>query len=97
MQEAQKLNPNDEEKSRRKFQSNFDWKESMLQQHEIKRIESLLVEFHDILARHIFDIGNNEEYTVKLTPKDDSPAYSQSWPTPNNLKEDILVVLASLH
>ena len=69
----------------------------MLQQHEIKQIEALLVEFHDIFARHRFDIGMNEEFTVKLTPKDDSPAYSQSLPTPINLKEDILFELALLH
>ena len=69
----------------------------MLQQHEIKQIEALLVEFHDIFARHRIDIGMNEEFTVKLTPKDDSPAYSQSLRTPINLKEDILVELALLH
>ena len=97
LQEAEKLNPQDNEESRQKFLSNFDWKYSMLQQHEIKQIEALLVEFHDIFARHWFDIGMNEEFTVKLTPKDDSPAYSQSLPTPVNLKEDILVELASLH
>ena len=34
---------------------------------------------------------------VKLTPKDESPACSQSLPTPINLKEDILVELALLH
>ena len=39
----------------------------------------------------------NEEFTVKLTPQVDSPAYSQSLPTPINLKEDILVELALLH
>ena len=76
--------------------SSSDWKDSMLQQHEIKQIEALLVEFHDIFARHNFDIGENEE-TVKLTPKDHSPAYCQSLPTPINLKEDILVELALLH
>ena len=69
----------------------------MLQQHEIKQIEALLVEFHDIFARDRFDIGVNEEFTVKLTPKDESPTYSQSLPTPVNLKEDILVELALLH
>ena len=41
----------------------------MLQQHEIRKIESLFVEFHDIFARHRFDIGIKEEITVKLTPK----------------------------
>ena len=97
LQEAEQLDPQNDEESRHKFLSNFDWKDSMLQQHEIKKIESLLVEYHDIFARHRFDIGMNEEFTVKLTPKDDSPAYSQSLPTPVNLKEDILVELALLH
>ena len=69
----------------------------MLQQHEKKRIESLLVEFHDIFARHRFGIKMNEEYIVELTPKDDSPAYGQNLPIPVNLKEDILVELALLH
>ena len=53
--------------------------------------------FHDIFARHRFDIGINEEFKVKLTPKDDSPAYSQSLLARINLKEDILVELAMLH
>ena len=97
LQGAESLNPQENEESRQKFFSNFDWKDSMLQQHEIKQIEALLVEFHDIFARHRFDIGMNEEFTVKLTPKDDSPAYSQNLPTPINLKEDILVELALLH
>ena len=69
----------------------------MLKQHEVRQTETLLVQFHDFFARHRFDIGVNEEFTVKLTPKDEPPAYSQSLPTPVNLKEDILVELALLH
>ena len=65
----------------------------MLQPAEIAHIEDLHVEFHDILARHRFDKGMNEDFKVKLTPKYDSPAYSQNLPTPINLKEDILVEL----
>ena len=93
LQELEKLNPQDDPESRRRFLTNFDWTDSMLQPHEIARIEDLLVEFHDIFARHRFDIGMNEEFTVKLTPKDDSPAYSQSLPTPINLKEDICDIM----
>ena len=96
LQELEKLNPQDDPESRRRFLTNFDWTDSMLQPHEITNIEDLLVEFHDIFARHRFEIGKNEEFMVKLTPKDDSPAYSQSLPTPINLKEDILVELALL-
>ena len=76
-----------------KFLENFDWEDSTLSADE--NIEEMLVEFHDIFARHSFDIGMNEELKVK-TPKDDSPAYSQSIPAPINLKEDILVELAML-
>ena len=36
----------------------------------------------------------NDDFKVKLTPKDDSPAHSQSIPAPINLKEGILVELA---
>ena len=97
LQEAERLSPQEDTKSRRKFLSTFDWKDSMLGQNEIKQIEALLVEFHDIFARHRFDIGMNEGFTVKLTPKVDSPAYSQSLPLPVNLKDDILVELALLH
>ena len=51
------------------FQENFDWKDSTLAPQEKTNIEELLVEFHDIFARHRFDIGMNEKFKVKLTPK----------------------------
>ena len=37
LEEVEKLNPQDNEESRRSFLSNFDWKDSMLQQHEINK------------------------------------------------------------
>ena len=97
LQDLETLHPTTDAESRAKFLENFDWKDSTLTPEEKEKIEELLVEFHDIFARHRFDIGMNEEFKVKLTPKDDSPAYSQSLPAPINLKEDILVELAMLH
>ena len=97
LQELEKLNPQDDPESRNQFPANFDWADSTLNATENAQIEELLVEFHDIFARHRFDIGMNEDFKVKLTPKDDSPAYKQSLPTPINLKEGILVELAMLH
>ena len=44
-----------------------------------------------------FEIGNNKDFKVKLTPIDDRTAYSQSLPAPLNLERDILVELALLH
>ena len=60
------------------FFFNFDWTDSRLQTNETARIENPLVEFHDIFARHRFDIGMSEELEVKLRQKDDSPAYSST-------------------
>ena len=97
LQDLETLDPTTDAESRAKFLDNFDWKDSTLTPEEKEKIEELLVEFHDIFARHRFDIGMNEEFKVKLTPKDNSPAYSQSLPAPINLKEDILVELAMLH
>ena len=97
LQDLETLDPTNDPKSRAKFLENFDWKDSTLTPEDKEKIEDLLVEFHDIFARQRFDIGMNEEFKIKLTPKDDSPAYSQSFPAPINLKEDILVELAMLH
>ena len=97
LQDLEKLDPTKDEESRAKFLENFDWKNSTLTLEEKEKIEELLVEFHDIFARHRFEIGMNEEFKVKLTPKDDSPAYTQSLIAPINLKEDILVELSMLH
>ena len=55
------------------------------------------MEFHDIFARHRFDNGINTEFKVQITPLDNKPAYSQSLPAPNNIKDEVLVELALLH
>ena len=68
-----------------------------LSQAERHHIEEILIEFHNIFARHRFEIGTNWEVNVKLTPNDDRPAHSKSLPTPINLKDDITVELALLH
>ena len=54
------------------------------------------MEFHDIFACHLFDIGIKTEFKVQLPPLDNRPAYSRSLPAPINLKDDILVELALL-
>ena len=73
------------------FLTNFHWTYSMLQPEEIACIEDLLVECHAMFARRRFNIGMNVDFNVKVTPKDDSPAYSQNLLTPINLEEEIRV------
>ena len=97
LKQLEQLNPTDNNESRMKFLSHFDWTDTTLSPFEKQHIEDILVQYHDIFARHRFDIGTNREFKVKLTPNDDRPAYSQNLPTPINLKDDITVELALLH
>ena len=97
LEQLEKLNPLENNNSRNQFLSNFDWTGSSLQPEAKQAVENLLMEFHDIYARHRFDVGINTEFKVQLTPLDNRPAYSQSPPAPINLKDDILVELDLLH
>ena len=97
LQDKEKLNPQESTESRNKFLKRFDWTDTLLTQTEKQAIEDILVEYHDIFARHRVDIGMNTEFKVKLTPKDDKAVYSQSLPMPIHLKEDLIVELALMH
>ena len=70
MQRREKLNPKDDIESRMEFLKRFDWTNTLLTETEKQAVEDILVEYHDIFARHRKDIGTNTEFKVKLTPKD---------------------------
>ena len=97
LKELNNFNAQDDETSRNTLLSNFDWSDETRSPEERQQVEEILIDFHDIFARHRFDIGKNREFKVKLTPNDDRPAYNQSLPTAINLKDDITVELALLH
>ena len=97
LKDKEKLNPQETTESRTKFLKRFDWTDTLLTEMEKQAIEDILVEYHDIFARHRMDIGMNTEFKVKLTPKDDKAVYSQSLPMPIHLKDDLIVKLALMH
>ena len=97
LQRKEKLNPKDDSESRTEFLKRFNWTDTLLTETEKQAIEDILVEYHDIFARHRIDIGMNTEFKVKVTPKDDKTVYSQSPPMPIYLKEDLIVELALMH
>ena len=97
LKDKEKLNPQESTESRNKFLKRFDWTDTLLTETEKQAIEDILVEYHDICARNIMDIGMNTEFKVELTPKDDKAVYSQSLPMPIHLKEDLNVDLALTH
>ena len=88
------LNPENSEEDRKTFLSNFPWDRSMLNQEERKRLEELLVRYHGIFARHRLDIGQNTDFSVKLTPMNDEPMYSHGHPTPLHLRKEMIVELS---
>ena len=92
-----KLNLLEDTDSRDQFLSKFNWTDFTLQPDAKQAVQDLLVEFHDIFARHRFDIGINTEFKVQLTPLDNRPAYSQRLLAQINLKDDFLVKTALLH
>ena len=91
------LNPLKDTESRKQFRSNFEWTDSTLQLDAKHAVEDLLVEYHDIFARHRFDIGIKTEFKVQITPLDYRLANSQRLPAPLNLKDNILVEPALPH
>ena len=75
----------------------FQWEGSQIEGNDRKQLEQTIVEYNDIFAYHRLDIGINNSFKVKLTPKDERPIYTQSLPVPINLKEDLTVELALMH
>ena len=75
----------------------FKWEGSQIEGNDKKQLEQTIVEYNDICARHRLDIGINNSFKVKLTPKDERPTYTQSLPVPIDLKEDLTVELALMH
>ena len=97
LENIQKLNPHNSPEDRATFLANFKWTDSQLGDEDKKAIEEIRVEYNDIFARHRLDIGINNDFKIKLTPKSDQHAYTQSLPCPVNLKEDLTVELALMH
>ena len=97
LKDKEKLNPQGSTESRNKFLKRFDWTDTLLTELEKQAIEDVLVEYHDIFARHGMDFGMNKEFKLKLTPKGDEAVCSQNLPMPIHSKEDLIVELALMH
>ena len=97
LKDKEKFNPQESTDARNKLLKRFDWTDALLTETEKQAIEGILVEYHDIFARHRMDFGMNTEFKVKLTPKGDKAVYSLNLPMPIHLKEDLIVELALMH
>ena len=57
LNDKEKLNPQESTESRNKFLKRFDWTDTLLTAMEKQAIEDILVEYHDIFARHRMNMG----------------------------------------
>ena len=96
LMKSEQTNPQHNMNSKTQFWSKFNWTDSTLEPEATRAVETLLIEFHNIFARHRFDIGNNTEFKVQLAPLDNRSASSQRLPALINFIDDILVELSLL-
>ena len=96
LRQKENIDPENNENDRNKFLQQFKWQDTLLTQSEINEINKILLEYHDIFARHRLDIGVNHNFKIKLTPEHDRPIYSQSPPTPIHIRDELQVELALL-
>ena len=75
----------------------FQWEGSQIERENKELLEQTIVKINDIFARPRLDIRINNSFKVKLTPKDESPVYTQNLPLPINLQKDLRVELALIH
>ena len=61
-----------------------------------RHLEEFLVEYHDVFAKHRFDVGYNTKLKIKLTPEHPLPVYVQGPPAPIHLRDEVLFGLALL-
>ena len=94
LKQKENLNPTEDSASRELFLKMFQWDGSLIHRKEKQQLEDVIIEYNDIFARRRLDIGINNDFKVKLTPKNENPVYTQSLPVPINLKEDLTVELA---
>ena len=85
--EKEELDPTKDQKSRKKFLDMFKWEGSQIEGNHKKQLEQTIIEYNDIFAHYRLDISINNNFKVKLTPKDERPIYTQSLPVPLNLKK----------
>ena len=95
--QLKKLNPKDDIESRMELLKRFDCTDTLFTETEKQAVEDILVDYHDIFARHRMDIGMNTVFKMKLTPKHDKAVYRQNLPMLIHLKKDLTVELALMH
>ena len=95
-QRLEKMNPKTNVDDRNAFLKKFTWESCVLTADQKQKLEEFLIEYHDVFAKHRFDVGYNTKLKIKLTPSNPLPVYVQGPPAPIHLRDEILIELALL-
>ena len=91
------MDPTKNEADKLEFLKKVSWDTCVLNTDQKWQLGEFLVEYHDMFARHRFDVGYNTELKIKLTPEHPLPVCVQGPPAPVHLRDEILIQLALLH
>ena len=83
--QKEQLDPTKDKESRKIFLDMFQWKDPQTEGIDKEPLEQTILEYNDTFARHRLDIGTNNSFKAKLTPKDERPIYTKSLQVPINL------------
>ena len=97
LQQKESMDPKQNPDDRDTFLAQFQWTQSLLNTDEKQQVESQLVGYSDIFAKHRFDVGYNTEMKIKLTPEHSMPMYIQGPPTPIHLRDELHLERALMH
>ena len=61
-----------------------------------QKLEKFSLKYHDVFAKHCFDVSYNTELKIKLTTSNPLPVYVQGPPAPIHLRDEGLIELALL-
>ena len=92
-QEKMDLKINEDDKL--EFLEKISWDTFVLNADQERQPEEFLVEYHDVFAKHRFDVGYSIELKIKFTPEQRLPVYVKGPPAPIHLRE-LLIELALL-
>ena len=82
LQRRENIDPENNGADKLEFSKKLSWDTCVLNADQKRQLEEFLVEYHDVFAKHRFDIGYNTELKIKLTPEHPLPVYVQGPPAP---------------
>ena len=95
-QRLEKMNQKVNADDRNAYLKKFTWDYCVLTADQKQKLKEFLIEYHDLFAKHRFDVGCNTELKIKLTPSNPLPVYEQGLPATIHLRDEILIELALL-